>query len=458
MNLPNYFLADLPPEADVTPELLTEACQNLKRNRDEYLARRSTESLLEVFHELGQSWLNPAFPFRQKALEFGPAATGFSRATLAAGIDRFFAELTGGKLHDLIAQDLGHEQRLDDLVANTLERKSSRLGLVRGPNLIAHICAGNIPSPALRSIVLGFLVRSAQVVKCASGATLLPRLFAHSIYEIEPKLGACLEIAEWPGGRAPLETALFQEADCVTATGADETLAAIKSRLPIRVRFLGYGHRLSFGYVTQEVLSQIKLASVAAHAAADVAAWNQLGCLSPHVIYVECGGRASPEQFAEALAIELARRETIEPRGPVTVETAAAIATRRAFYEVRAAHGPETRCWFSKESTAWSVVYEADPRFQRSCLHRFVYVKSVANLKEALQAADDIRAKVSTVGLAAPESRALEIARELAGWGVTRVCPLGQMQNPSLSWRHDGRPSLADLVTWTDWEHEIYAS
>jgi hypothetical protein len=452
MNLPNYFLADLPPEAKLSPELLADACQNLKRNRDEYLARRSTESLLEVFHELGRSWLNPEFPFRRKALEFGPAATGFSQATLAAGLDRFFAQLTGEKLQALIAQDLGHELRLDDLVANPGEGKSSRRALARGPGLIAHVCAGNIPCPTLLSIVLGFLVRSAQVVKCASGTTLLPRLLAHSLYEVEPKLGACLEIAEWPGGRDALEAALFQEADCVTATGADETLAAIKSRLPVQVRFLGYGHRLSFGYVAQEVLSHINLATTASHAAADVAAWDQLGCLSPHVIYVECGGRASPEQFAEALALELAKREAIEPRGAAPTEIAAAIATRRAFYEVRAAHDPGTRCWFSKESTVWSVVYEADPRFQVSCLHRFVYVKSVANLKEALQAADDVRTKVSTVGVAAPESRAHEIARELAQWGVSRVCPLGQMQNPPLAWRHDGRPSLADLVTWMDWE------
>ena len=33
-----------------------------------------------------------------------------------------------------------------------------------------------------------------------------------------------------------------------------------------------------------------------------------------------------------------------------------------------------------------------------------------------------------------------------------RVCPLGQMQEPPLTWRHDGRPALADLITWTDWE------
>ena len=44
------------------------------------------------------------------------------------------------------------------------------------------------------------------------------------------------------------------------------------------------------------------------------------------------------------------------------------------------------------------------------------------------------------------------LATELARWGVTRVCPLGEMQESPLTWRHDGRPALADLIMWTDWE------
>jgi hypothetical protein len=97
-------------------------------------------------------------------------------------------------------------------------------------------------------------------------------------------------------------------------------------------------------------------------------------------------------------------------------------------------------------------VYEADPRFQVSCLNRFVYVKPVADLTEALQAADTVRGRVSTVGLAAVGQRAAVLATEFGRWGVRRVCPLGQMQQPPLLWRHDGRPSLSDLVAWTDWE------
>jgi hypothetical protein len=453
MNLPNYFLADLPPEATLSPAMIAEACQTLKRNRERYLLNRPTESLIKVLSDVADGWLEAENKFRKLALELGPAQTGFSRETLARGLDNFFKQLTRENFHALLVQEFGDAKRLDSLAATSIEQKQNRAAIVNAPEFQVHITAGNIPNPALTSIVFGLLSRSAQFVKCASGAVFLPRLFAHSIYDADAKLGACLEIAEWRGGNVDLENVLFAEADCVTATGDDETLAAIRSRLSVRTRFLGYGHRVSFGFVAGEVLHGSRAKKIVAAAADDVVAWNQLGCLSPHVIYVQLGGEIAPEHFAQLLAEELERREAIEPRGELPAEHAAAIASRRGIYEVRAAHSPETtQHWCSTDSTAWTVVFEADARFQLSCLNRFIYVKGVADLKMALENADGIRGKVSTVGIAAPEEKTNEIATQLARWGATRVCPLGQMQNPPLTWRHDGRPALGDLVTWTDLE------
>jgi hypothetical protein len=460
VNLPNYFLADLPPEAVLSPAMVTEACRTLKRNRAQYLAQRSTDSLVKVLCDVAEAWLKPDNAFRRLALELGPKKTGFSQATLQKGLDNFFHQFTPENFHALLMQELGDARRLDRFVAcggdapvaGVSGSGSNRAALAVGPELLVHIAAGNLPNPALMSIVLGLLTRSAQFVKCAHAAAFLPRLFAHSIYDADAKLGACLEIAEWRGGNADLETALFAEADCVTATGSDETLAAIRARLPVKTRFLGYGHRVSFGFVAGGVLHGSTARQIVTRAADDVVAWNQLGCLSPHVIYVESGGEVSPEQFAEMLADELERREETEPRGELATEHAAVIASRRGIYEVRAAHSPETQIWHSKNSTAWTVVHEADARFQLSCLNRFIYVKGVRDLAEALQNAETVRGQVSTVGLAVPEHKLEELAAQLARWGATRVCPLGRMQNPLLTWRHDGRPALGDLVTWTDME------
>ena len=452
MNLPNYFLADLPPEAMVNAQMITDACQTLRHNRERYLASRSTASLVEALCELGRHWLQPESPFRQQALRLGPAATGFGEATLANGLTSFFRQFTPANFQFLLEQEFGHPGRSDALTSTPTEHRACRAAFATGPEMLVHIAAGNLPNPTWMSIVLGVLVRSAQFVKCASGTALLPRLFAHSLYHFEPKIGACLEIAEWKGGHATLESALFAEADCVTATGSDEALMGIRSRLGPKTRWIGYGHRLSFGYVSRGAFTGWERATVVANAAKDVAAWNQLGCLSPHLFYVEHGNAGTAEQFAGDLAAELAKLESSEPRGPVPIDVAAAIRTRRSFYEVRAAHSPNTLHWFSPDSTAWTVIYEGDAQFQTSCLHRFVYVKGVADLAEALHGADAVRGKVSTVGLAATEDEAPELANQLARWGAPRICRVGQMQNPPLAWRHDGRPSLGDLVTWSDFE------
>jgi hypothetical protein len=74
------------------------------------------------------------------------------------------------------------------------------------------------------------------------------------------------------------------------------------------------------------------------------------------------------------------------------------------------------------------------------------------DLTEVLHQSEHVRGQVSAVGLAAPEENAEELAVQLARWGVTRICPLGRMQVPPLTWRHDGRPALGELITWTGWE------
>ena len=452
MKLPDYFLADLPKGTDFSPTIIAEACLALKHNQAQYLATKSTLNLVGIIGDVAADWLDPQNPFRQVAIEDGSAATGFSQPTLARGLDLFFGQLTADHLRQLVIQDLGHLDRPDRFVATDPEQHTRRITIATSPQLLVHFTAGNLPVPALMSMILGLLVRSAQFMKCSSGNSLLPRLLAHSIHAREPKLGACLEIAEWPGGNIALESVLFEQADCVTATGRDETLAALRPRIPAGTRFVGYGHRVSFGYITQEMLSQSEARQIARAAAGDVSAWNQSGCLSPHLYFVETGGAVRPRDFAELLATALAERESVEPRGSITPVEAGEIAMRRSVYEVRAAQSIGTQIWQSPVSTAWTVVFEDDPQFQASCLNRFVYVKPVRDIAEALHNSAAFSGRTSTVALAACGDKFQNLATALARWGVARICAPGQMQNPALAWRHDGRPALSELVTWTDWE------
>ena len=459
MELPNFFFADLPPEAALSPTMIAAACDTLKRNREKFLLPRATGEIVKILCDVAADWKHPEDKFRRQALEVGPAQTGFSKAVLEIGLDQFFRQFTPENFQALLQQDLGDGvgvtgDKWPVAEAPDCLHHASRVThhLWRGPQFLVHIAAGNLPNPTLMSLTLGLLTRSAQFVKCASGASFLPRLFAHSIYEADHKLGACLELAEWRGGQAEMESELFAAADCVTATGNDETLAAIRGQLPANVRFLGYGQRVSLGFVTREVLRDEMIAEIVSRAADDVVAWNQNGCLSPHVFYVEERGAVESDKFAARLAAELAQREAAEPRGEIAVAAAAEIASRRAIYETLAAHRGDVQIWSSRNSTAWTVVFEHEVRFRFSPLNRFIFVKPVPDLAAVLPGLDEVQGKVSTVGLAAPPEKMPALALQFARWGATRVCPLGQMQNPPLTWRHDGRPALGDLVTWTDFE------
>ena len=201
----------------------------------------------------------------------------------------------------------------------------------------------------------------------------------------------------------------------------------------------------------------------------DITAWNQLGCLSPHAYYIEEEASGSAETLAAELADELERREATEPRGTIGLAESALIQSRRSTFALRAAAMASlternlnrslffdppapVRLWASTESTAWTVVLNHDARFQPSCLHRFIELKPVRQWSEVLRFAEPFRHQVSTVAVAAPDDRLPDIARQLAHWGVSRICPIGRMQEPPAAWRHDGRPALGDLVTWTDLE------
>ena len=90
--------------------------------------------------------------------------------------------------------------------------------------------------------------------------------FTNRVFTEAPRLQEFFEVME----DAELEAALFAHTDCVTATGNDETLSAIRQRLPAHNVPLGYGNRVSFAFVASGALSGLNSRKVLSRAAADV--------------------------------------------------------------------------------------------------------------------------------------------------------------------------------------------
>jgi len=72
-------------------------------------------------------------------------------------------------------------------------------------------------------------------------------------------------------------------------------------------------------------------------------------------------------------------------------------------------------------------------------------IKAVAQWQEILNDLRKLSPYLSCVGFAGHPNRAQFLERDLKGLGVSRICPIGEMQRPPLSWRNGGL-FLPDLL------------
>jgi hypothetical protein len=284
------------------------------------------------------------------------------------------------------------------------------------------------------------------LAKTSQHDTVTARVFARALAEADPGLGACLEVVSFPGSDTAASTA-FLAADCVVATGSDETIASVAARVRPPRRFVGYGHRVSVALVGPAALAPGTLPQTALGLALDVALWDQLGCLSPVSVFV----LGDADRAAEAIATELARLATELPRGRVSVDAAAAIAHARAEAEMRRAGGQRVTL-HGAAGDAWTVVREPDARLRSAPLHRFLRVQPLRSVDQIVPVLEPLGPQLAGVALAGFGDAMHEISLALLGLGASRICAPGRLQAPPLGWHHDGLPVLLPLARFGDVE------
>jgi hypothetical protein len=408
------------------------AVERLRNSARNTLRSRAVDDILAVLDRVIGSWLEPGYPLRRIAERDLPAVTGFSVEMIRYGLPRLLAPWRADSLRALLDAELGGRAVLDGVHGG---RRAY------GPELMAHVLAGNIPGMVIGPVCLSLAIKAAVLVKPAAGDPLFPTLFARSISDVDAELGRCILVAQWHRGDRAIEEIVFSSADLVVASGSDAAIAAIAARVP--GRFIGHGHRISFAAIARESLSGATAArELARRLAYDVCLWDQQGCLSPQLCYLESGAVVSAADFAQMLAAALAACE-LPPRA-LTLEEKAAVLRSRQDAEWRAG----CQLIASPGSSDWTVTLEPDATFLPSCLNRFIRLKVIADLSQLPPVLHPHRQVLEAAGLAAPAARYEQLAELLAACGARRICTLGTMQEPPLAWRQSGRPRVADWVEW----------
>ncbi|MFZ5827691.1 MAG: acyl-CoA reductase [Bacillota bacterium] len=397
------------------------------------LARRPVDELLAALDRVCRRWLDPADPVRREAEERLAEGTGLAPAMLRRGLSEMIRRVEG--LPALLDADLGSRYALDRFV----ERPGGVRSMAFGPGLLTCVFSGNVPGIPAFDMALALALKSACLVRVAAEEPHFAPLFARSVAEVDARLGEALHVTRWDY----TETAPYQRAGAVLAYGSDQSIAAVRRLVPDTVRFIGHGHKLSFACVAREAATP----ETAERLALDVAMYDQQGCVSPHMAFVERGGPLSPGEFARACAEALERLQAEMPRGRLTLEEAAALRAARDEAEFTA-----DACHLSPGDLAWAVLHHEAAAFLPSPLNRLLRTYAVDSLEEVVALVAPHGSLLQTIAFAGPDERGLALAEALGRLGASRVTPVGQAQQPHPLWRHDGRPTAADLVRWVDME------
>lgn len=428
-------------------------CERVRSRARGRIRRVEVARIVSAIDEAIARLLDRQHPLRQKAEQLLPIVTGYDRETVRLGLTSYLKTFRRPQLLRFLAEDFANPGMLDAF------QPAAKGGFLRaqGPDLLLHVWAGNVPALPLWSLICGLLVKAGTIGKLASAEPLMAGWFAGLIAEIDPELGECLAIVWWKGGEEVGEAAFLREADTVMAYGGNATLAALRAKLPVTTRFLPHGHKIGFGAISRAALDSRKAPALARLAAHDVVRYEQQGCYSPQLLFVERGGMVAPREFARYLAHELAALAHRHPRRQISPEEAASIAFWRSAQDLRALEDDAEL--LGEPADPWAVMHvETVEALNPSGLNRTLKLVSVDSLDEVPGLVAPYRSLLQTAGIAAPPAELFRLADRLGEVGISRITALGRMTAPEAGWHHDGRFSLLDLVTMTEIEQSAEAA
>ncbi|MEW6324482.1 MAG: acyl-CoA reductase, partial [Nitrospirota bacterium] len=266
------------------PALLRSAIERLRAARNA-APPPSRGEIIQALAAAAKRWQNRSDSRRRQALDHLAAHSGLAPAMLDEGLDHQLADYT------------------TETLARIYDEAAAQAGPgSRSPAVSLLIAAGNVPGLALPDVAAILLAGSACLIRPPARDPLTPGLFAETLIEVEPRMADLIAVASWPRDAAEITSAVAGAVDCVVASGGDETIDALALDA---AHLIGFGHRWSAALIGAEALAGAD--AIADRLARDVCFYEQQGCLSPHVAYVEEGGTIDPPEFARRFAAALKR-------------------------------------------------------------------------------------------------------------------------------------------------------
>jgi hypothetical protein len=429
--------------ASLSEPRMGELMRLLRDGWEHGLASFPVERVLGAVDRVAGRLMERGDPLRDGVLHGLGAFSGLSSNMAEAVLNGMAEGWREESLREMLHSEFRDPGALDGFVPGIRDQTERALGFP----LTFHLGAGTVPGVSTTSLVRALLVKSAVLLRPGSGDLGFPVYFARGLEEEDPELAHSVAVLYWPVAESGRTEAVLREADLVVVYGSNETVRWVREHLPPQTELRAYRHRMGFALVGRGALG--RGLATARDAARSVALFDQRGCVSPHVFFVEEGGELAPKEWAAQVARALEELERELPSGQVSLEEGVSIQQLRGTLEIAEGLG-EGEVHHGGDAAPWTVAFLPSGVVEPSCLNRNIRVIPVETLDHAIQALKPWAPYLQTVGVAGLSVVAPRIMEDLARLGVSRIVGLPEMPWPVSWWHHDGSGPLQDLVRWTD--------
>jgi len=401
--------------------------------------------IVEAIDATARLWCDRDWPDRCAARDLVVMTTGLSAPTVERSFDVELRNYQADALWRVLARELGDPKVLDEPCADAwLGGRTMAIG----PDIVCQVFTGNVPGLPALGIVRSLLVKSAVIAKVASGEPTFAARFVATLGQVEPRLADAVLVTYWDRDDVSTRTVALGVADVVVAYGGDEACAVIQASIGLEQRFVMHGNKLSVGLLSSGFLRGEDHEGLAAKLAHDASMFDQQACIAAQAYLVE-GDADEVALFAARVAQAMAEYAEDCPLGHLELGAAAALQLRRAEIQYRAAESAARRIWSEKD---WTVLLDDALDGGAGSGSRMLQIVAVPSIERAIEMLRPLGTRLQNVGVGALDDEMPLLAAALAQLGATRLCSPGRMPDPSLTWRHDGRMCVADLVRWCDVE------
>lgn len=306
---------------------------------------------------------------------------------------------------------------------------------VRPLGILFHIAAGNAEGLPFYSVLEGLLSGNVNILKLPSMDDGLSILLLHEIIKEEPMLAPYVCVIDVPSTNMEIMRKVAAMADAIVVWGGDAAIQAVRAYAEANTQIISWGHKLSFAYVTQDVLVDTQMQQELYALAYHMCDTKQVLCSSCQGIYVDSDDKkvveAIGKKFFEILK-EVSQRypsESIGVRGKLSI----------AIYNEELENQTGDKKIFRGDGV--SVIVSFDSKLELSHMFRNCWVKPMLR-KEIVKVLKENKGYLQTVGVICKDEDREELVKELIKAGVVRITHGGNMSTVTPGEAHDGEYPL----------------